>query len=477
MHTILQLFHFNWYALPVLVVGFLMSLVGFIILSQNYRSLVNFFFFSICLCGGFWFSGMVATYSADTSATALQMYRTVSFLGVALMAPCIYLFSSVWLSFFGKQKFLGYTALAVGFVFYLVGLYSPQSFLGVYEYFWGYYPRYGPINYYFLVFFFTVLLGAFSNFFRAYFKEPPGVRKNHIGLITLAFLISLTSSLDYLPKLFYLPIYPFGFLQVFLWILIVAYAIVRNRLFDVEILTHLIQETRLSAMGLLASSINHEIKNPLFIIKGTAEAHLENSKEGQPEEPEKALERSHAAFQRISTQAQRALEIMKNFAEFGKRESGRIFDAQDHELAVILKNVLQLVGGELALDNIKLRMDIPEGLSVRIDRYSAEEIFLNLIMNACHAMSQGGELAISAKTEGPFTEILISDNGPGISANQLRNIFKPFNTSKSSGTGLGLYVVEQLTKRCQGTIQVMSEEGKGCTFTLRFPNKKCDAVS
>jgi len=471
---ILRLFQFNWYAVPVMIVGVLMSLVGFVILIQNRRSLVNFFFFLICFCGGFWFLGMAATYSAVNPTIALGMYRVVSFFGVTLIAPCIYLFSSVWLGLFRKQKIFGYAALAIGFIFYLVGLYPAQSFLGVYEYFWGYYPQYGPVNYCFLIFFFAVLLGAFYNFFNAYFKEPSGVRKNHIGLITLAFLISLTGSLDYLPKLFYLPIYPFGFLQVSLWILIVAYAIVRNRLFDVEILAHLIQETRLSAMGLLASSINHEIKNPLFIIKGTAETYLESPREGLSENPQLMLEKSHSAFQRIFAQAERALEIMKNFSEFGKRESGRVFDAQNHELAAILKNVLQLVGGELALDRIKLQMNIPEGMSVYIDHYAAEEIFLNLIINACHAMSQGGELVISAHDDGPFIKVLIRDNGPGISTNQLRNIFKPFNTTKSFGTGLGLYVVQQLMKRCKGTIHVISEEGKGCAFTLRFPNKKCD---
>ena len=124
------------------------------------------------------------------------------------------------------------------------------------------------------------------------------------------------------------------------------------------------------------------------------------------------------------------------------------------------------------MDHIELQVNVPEGLSVCVDRYAAEEIFLNLIINACHAMSQGGELVISAQADGPFVKILISDNGLGISANQLRNIFKPFNTTKASGTGLGLYVVKELTRRCKGTIRVVSEKGMGCTFTLLFPTGK-----
>jgi signal transduction histidine kinase len=477
MQTILNSFRFNWYAVPVLASGILMFFTGLFIHLQNRRSSANTSFFLICICGLFWLGGTSAVYVSSSSDLALAIYRRVSFLGVAFISSSIYLFSVFWLGRYEQQRWLVRIFFTSGLVFYLAGLVSSASFMGTYHYFWGYYPQYGPLNRLFLVFFYAALAVAFYNFITAYRDELPGIRKTQILLVIAAFIVAFIGSSDFLPKLSYIPVYPFGFLCVFFWILIVAYAIVRRRLFDIEILAHLIQETRLSAMGLLTSSINHEIKNPLFIIKGTAETYLEDLAERYSDDQQLLLEKHKAAFRKIFAQSERALEIMKNFAEFGKRESGRTFDAQDHEVATLLKNVLQLAGGELALDHIGLRVDIPEGLSVYIDHYAAEEIFLNLIINACHAMSQGGELTISARAEGSLVKILVSDTGPGISASQLRNIFKPFNTSKSSGTGLGLYVVKQLTRRSKGTIQVVSEEGRGCTFTLRFPGRKRDSTS
>lgn len=235
---ILHAFHFNWYAIPVLVVGVLMLLIGIFIFLQNKRSSVNFSFFLIGVCGFFWFLGIAGTYAASTPEIALRTYRAVTFLGVALIAPCTHYFSAAWLGLYKKQKLAIRTGLFFGLVFYISGLFSPRSFPGVYHYFWGFYPIYGPLNQYFLGFFFLVLVCAFTNFFSAFFKEPQGVRRTQIGLITIGFLVSFLGSLDYLPKLLYYPVYPMGFLCVFFWILVVAYAIIRYKAMDIETVIH-----------------------------------------------------------------------------------------------------------------------------------------------------------------------------------------------------------------------------------------------
>ncbi|MDD5226260.1 MAG: ATP-binding protein [Candidatus Omnitrophica bacterium] len=236
--TILSLFHFNWYAVPVLVVGILMLLTGTFILLQNRRSRVNFSFFLIGVCGFFWFLGIAGTYAANTPEVALAVYRTVTFLGVALIAPCTHYFSATWLGLFKKQKIAIRAGLFFGTAFYIAGLFSSSSFSGVYHYFWGFYPIYGPLNLYFLGFFFLVLVYAFYNFFSALFREPKGVRRTQIGLITTGFLVSFLGSFDYLPKFLYYPVYPMGFLVVFFWILIVAYAIIRYKAMDIETMIH-----------------------------------------------------------------------------------------------------------------------------------------------------------------------------------------------------------------------------------------------
>ena len=238
MKMILSWFNFNWYAVPVPVVGILMLLIGIFIFLQNKRSRVNFSFFLIGVCGFFWFLGIAGTYAASTPEIALAVYRSVTFLGVALIAPCTHYFSATWLGLFKKQKVAIRTGFFFGAAFYVVGLFSPLSFPGVYHYFWGFYPVYGPLNQYFLGFFFLVLVCAFTNFFSALFKEPKGVRRTQIGLITIGFLVAFFGAFDYLPKFIYYPVYPLGFLCVFFWVLLVAYAIIRYKAMDIETVIH-----------------------------------------------------------------------------------------------------------------------------------------------------------------------------------------------------------------------------------------------
>ena len=243
--------------------------------------------------------------------------------------------------------------------------------------------------------------------------------------------------------------------------LLLFYAIIRGRLFDVDAITDLIQEAKLSALGIMATSINHEVRNPLFVIKGLAETLLER--------PDTDQEKVRDIAQRTVAQAERALEIIRNFSAYAKRQSSRTFDKQALDVKEVLESVVPFVCSELALDNILLQMNIPLKTMVCVDRHSLEEIFINLIVNACQAMPNGGEIEIlteivpgknrhrnrhrngiiarrRAEDEATRQSVIITirDTGPGLSPDQLKRIFEPFYTTKASGTGLGLYVVKQL---------------------------------
>lgn len=229
---------FSWYSVPAGATGILMFLTGLFIYLQNRRSPVNISFFLICLCGIFWLVGIAWVYATVDPGLALTIYRRVSFLGVVFISSCIYYFSVLWLGRYESQRWVVRFFFAVGFVFYLVGLVSQTSFPGIYRYFWGFYPMYGPVNQYFLLFFFVALAAAFYNFVTAYRKEPPGLHKKQILLITMAFIVAFFGSSDFLSKLTYRPVYPLGFLCVFVWILIVAYAIIRYKTMEIETVIH-----------------------------------------------------------------------------------------------------------------------------------------------------------------------------------------------------------------------------------------------
>lgn len=226
------------HSVPILIVSTVILFIGVFVLVQNLKSVANFVFFLICLCVNLWLYGSALLYPAHNPETALRIYRYVTFLGVSYVATMVYLFSVVWLKLGIRQQLYAVAGLIGSGLFYLLGLTSPDSFPGMYRYFWGNYPHYGLSNIFFLQFFFGYFFAAFCNFAIAYRREARPIRKKQIQFIAIAFLISFTGSVDFLPKLLYLPIYPIGYVCVFVWIMMVAYAIVKYRVMDIETVVH-----------------------------------------------------------------------------------------------------------------------------------------------------------------------------------------------------------------------------------------------
>lgn len=231
-------FYLNPYAAPLLPVGLISLLTGIYIFSQNRRSLTNISFGLVCLCVMFWFSGLTLVYSCREADLALRLYRSVTFLGVTIISPAVYFFSVSWLGLYDKSRVPVWIGLGGGFVFYVVGLFSNLSFPGVYHYTFGFYPKYGPVNAAFIVFFFVYFIAAFYIFISAYFREKNPDRKAQIRLISGAFLVCYIGATDYIPKFIYFDFYPLGFATTFFWIVVVAYAIIRYKAMEIETVIH-----------------------------------------------------------------------------------------------------------------------------------------------------------------------------------------------------------------------------------------------
>jgi len=231
-------FKANSYAWPVFFIAAFIPLAGFYIFNQNRKSSPNRTFFFLCLAIFFWMIGQAGVFCATKETQAISIYRTVAFLGVSWIGTLVYYFSVVWLGIEAKSRLQVRLGWAGSILFYVMGLFSSWSFPGVREYYWGYYPIYGPVNWAFLTFFFFYFFAAFFNFLNALKTETNRQRIAQIQLINLAFIISFFSSLDYLPKLISFSLYPLGFLYVFVWIMIVAYAIIKYHAMDIETVIH-----------------------------------------------------------------------------------------------------------------------------------------------------------------------------------------------------------------------------------------------
>jgi signal transduction histidine kinase len=177
------------------------------------------------------------------------------------------------------------------------------------------------------------------------------------------------------------------------------------------------------------------------------------------------LEDLHIAEEEIS----RAQAIIKNLLEFS-RETGA--DVERVDVNDLLSRTVQLMQKYLQNAGVRVTADLGPVPPCAVNANAMRQILLNLITNAVQAMPKGGELFLrTARMDGDRVRLEVRDNGVGIPAAHLSDIFNPFYTTKApgQGTGLGLSVVHSILQRYRAEIRVTSELGAGTTFTIELP--------
>jgi signal transduction histidine kinase len=143
---------------------------------------------------------------------------------------------------------------------------------------------------------------------------------------------------------------------------------------------------------------------------------------------------------------------------------------QPVDLNGFLDRKIGFLRGELEGSNVKLRTHFDPALTlIHADAEQLWQTVLNLIRNSREAMPGGGELTIGTWRDGVRALLRVSDNGKGMTAEQLERLFEPFYTTKKEGTGLGLTLVQQIVTEHGGHIECESASGKGSTFTIILP--------
>jgi len=238
-----------------------------------------------------------------------------------------------------------------------------------------------------------------------------------------------------------------------------------------------IRMDRLASLGVLASGLAHEIKNPLAGIKALAQACEE---EFDSDDPRREY------LIRISRQVNRLDDLLRTFFSFARPKTP---DRKHHSISDILGEVLHLLSKKMHNQNIAYVQDLPEKLPhVWVDSQQMQQVFLNLMLNAIEAMPDGGMLKVNASSveipsmgmirknvrladrmKASFIEASIQDTGAGIPPDQLETVFDPFFTTKPNGLGLGLSIVYRIIDEHRGDIQVESKMGIGTVFTITLP--------
>jgi two-component system NtrC family sensor kinase len=227
----------------------------------------------------------------------------------------------------------------------------------------------------------------------------------------------------------------------------------------------IIHSRKIASLGTLVSGVAHELNNPINNIILSID-----SLTGSRKIP---AERRLNMLNDILTQAVRASEIVKNLLDFSRSDTAII---ENLNIVKVLRETIRITENEITVNNINLHLDLDDDLpAVRGNRQALQQVFINLLTNAVHAMPSGGELSVKA-TSGSDNKIVITvrDTGIGITEEHLPLIFDPFFTTKEvgQGTGLGLSVSYGIIKKHGGRITVDSTPGKGSTFTIVLPMKK-----
>ncbi|MCB4790589.1 MAG: HAMP domain-containing histidine kinase [Elusimicrobia bacterium] len=224
----------------------------------------------------------------------------------------------------------------------------------------------------------------------------------------------------------------------------------------------IVQMDRMSSIGQLAGGVAHEINNPLTGVLGQAQLLLEKLS------PDSPYRRN---VERIEIAAQRCRTIVRALLDFAREKNYKFIPTDINEL---VNETLEFTKSEMNSRKIVLEKDIPDPMPyVQVSPGHIQQVFLNIVNNAIHAMPDGGKLYISASmVENNILEIAFADTGLGIKKENIGHVFDPFFTTKDigKGTGLGLTISYSIVKRHNGEILVKSDgENKGASFLIRLP--------
>ena len=228
----------------------------------------------------------------------------------------------------------------------------------------------------------------------------------------------------------------------------------------------LTQSQTLANIGVSTCMIAHEVNNLLTPVSAYANLAINN-----PDDNPLAAK----ALQKAASNAEKAAQIMKSIL---KMANGEKIEKKSINLNEIINEVFSSLGRDFKKDGIKLKLEIPEDLTIFAVPLQIQQVFMNLILNARDAMlDTGGSLTITASTNCETVKVDVSDTGRGIAQKDCVKIFEPFFTTKqkgtekkqNSGSGLGLAFCETIINAHQGSISAKSSPQKGTTMSITLP--------
>ncbi|MGD9610134.1 MAG: PAS domain S-box protein [Desulfovibrionaceae bacterium] len=236
----------------------------------------------------------------------------------------------------------------------------------------------------------------------------------------------------------------------------------------------LIQASKMATLGEMSTSVAHELNQPMTVIQTIADYLRRKLRRGQLPDQAGLTEMAEGVSRHIA----RATGIINHMREFGRKNG---LTREPVDLATVIRRTFELFSQQLAVRNITVDFDLPDGLpQVLAQPNPLEQVFMNLLLNARDAVEEhwgpaarpgDKRITISTRVEEGRVVATVADNGPGIAPEVLGRIFEPFFTTKEvgKGTGLGLSISYNIVKDYGGDIVAASEPGQGARFHVRLP--------
>ncbi len=233
-----------------------------------------------------------------------------------------------------------------------------------------------------------------------------------------------------------------------------------------EVQAELEHVARATTMGELAASIAHEVNQPLTGIVASGGAALRWLSKAPPD-----VVRARDSLKNVIDDGRRASEIVTRIRKMFRKEMATVEPIRMTEL---IGDVISLTRGELQKTKIALKLDIPHDLpAIPVDRVQLQQVFVNLILNAIEALRETSDrdraLTIDIALDGEFATIGVNDNGPGIPEDRVESIFRPFETSKANGMGMGLSICRTIVENHGGQMRLIHGSAPGCRFEFTLP--------
>jgi len=229
----------------------------------------------------------------------------------------------------------------------------------------------------------------------------------------------------------------------------------------------LVRQERLATLGRIAAGVGHEVGNPLNFVSGGAaelDAHLA-ALEARPGDA-KALADARRALRLVSSGSERIKKVVANFRRY---VTSRDVVTAPTDLVAELTETLDLTAELCARCGVSVERELAPLPPVMARAGEIAQVFMNIVLNACHAMAGGGSLRVSTKAGDASVEIRFMDDGPGVPASRRATIFDPFVRDEvGSGTGLGLFVSREIVARHGGELR-LEESAVGATFVVTLP--------